>query len=56
MRANKVSRRIVWLLAAAAFGAAAIFGASSAAADDAGSDVVKIPSESDASTDSTSWD
>jgi hypothetical protein len=34
MRAHKVRRRIVWLLAAASFGAAAILGASVAAADE----------------------
>ena len=35
MRAERVRRRIVWLVAAAALGAAAILGASTAAADEA---------------------
>lgn len=55
MRAERVRRRIVWLFAAAAFAAAAIFGASAAAADET-SDLVKIPSGPvDSSTNSSEW-
>jgi hypothetical protein len=55
MRAQRVRRRIVWLLAAAAFGAAAILGASAAAADE--TDVLKVPSApADTTTDSSEWD
>lgn len=56
MRARRVHRRIVWLLAAAAFGAVAILGASSAAADEI--DIAKISvdsSEWNSSTNSSEW-
>jgi hypothetical protein len=55
MRALRVRRRIVWLLAAAAFGVAAIWGASSATADELDVSVGKVSGPVH-STDTTIWD
>jgi hypothetical protein len=53
MRAHRVRRRIVWLVATAALGLGAVLGASAAAADETGTEA---PSTTDgASTESVEW-
>jgi hypothetical protein len=56
MRAQRLRRRIVWLVAAAAFGTAAIVGATVAAADETAPEQAPVTDDGGASTNSTGWD